>query len=68
MELSEEETQMIETIREWSGADEFRLRIERQDGAWEITLSEAPHDGRRAARGTGATFKEAWDNMAPLWA
>ena len=64
-ELTEEELQMIEIIREWTGAAEYRLLIEREDGAWNITLSEAPHDQGHTARGTGASFNDAWNDMAP---
>jgi hypothetical protein len=27
----------------------------------------APHDELNTSRGTGSTFNDAWDNMAPLW-
>ena len=43
-------------------------RPQRQDGAWDVTLSIAPHDELNTSRGTGATFNDAWGNMAPLWA
>jgi hypothetical protein len=68
MGISSQEEQMCEMIREQSASDEFRLTVERRDGAWDITLSTAPHDQRRMSRGTGTTFNDAWDNMAPLWA
>jgi hypothetical protein len=66
MDITQQEQQMLELLREWAGGDQYRLLIERQDGAWDITLSEVgkPH----TARGTGATFGEAWDDMAPTWA
>lgn len=67
MNLRRPEQQMIEVIRE-NASNEFRLLIEREGGAWEITMSVAPHDDRHKARGTGGTFDEAWNNMAPLWA
>lgn len=42
--------------------------VKRQDGAWDITMSIAPHDVSQTTRGTGATFNEAWDNIDPAWA
>jgi len=69
IDLSEQESQLIEILREWSGGDAHthRLTIERRDGAWDITLEQlsAPPG---AARGTGATFDTAWDSLDPLWA
>jgi hypothetical protein len=68
MDITLQEQLMIEMIREQSSDDEFRLLVERQDGAWNITLSTVPHDESHKSRGTGASFNDAWDNMAPLWA
>ena len=62
MEISEQERQMIEIVRENAGTDEFYLSIERNEGEWEIDLSIAS----RVARGVGGSFNDAWDNMAPL--
>ena len=64
LELSEEETQLIEILREWDGDDAYQLIIE--DGAWDLSMKELGTS--RGARGTGATFDAAWDNMDPLWA
>ena len=44
----------------WSGAG-----TQKQDGAWDVSLSIAPHDELNTSRGTGSN--DAWDNMAPLW-
>src|SRR6516165_6925167 len=66
LELSEEETQLIEILREWDGDDAYQLIIERRDGAWDLSMKELGTS--RGARGTGATFDAAWDNMDPLWA
>lgn len=60
LELSEAEMDMIRTLREWAGADEYQLLIAYRDGAWNITLSLPPRD---SVHGTGPTFEEAWDNM-----
>lgn len=68
MDISEQERQMVEILREWGQRDDCRLLIELQDGAWNITLSTEPHDERHKARGTGASFNAAWDNVDPLWA
>jgi hypothetical protein len=66
IELSEQERQLIEILREWEGDDEYRLEIGRAGGAWEIKLSASGE--AKWARGVGTTFNEAWDNMAPSWA
>ena len=70
MEGTEQERQLLEVVREHEGdaTSDFRLLVQRQDGAWDVTLSIAPHDELDTSRGTGATFNDAWDNMAPLWA
>jgi hypothetical protein len=68
IELSEAEEDMILMIREWGGDDDCRLLLKRRDGAWRIALSMSPHDVDHKARGTGATFDQAWDNMDPTWA
>src|SRR5262249_46479196 len=70
MEGSEQERQLLEVLRDHDGdaASDFRLLVQKQDGAWDVTLSIAPHDQLNTSRGTGSTFDDAWDNMAPLWA
>jgi len=50
----------------WDGEDAYQVIIERRDGAWDISMKEL--GTTRGARGTGATFDAAWDNMDPLWA
>ena len=64
-EPSEQETQLLQILREWSGNDDYCLSIEYGDGVWEIALSAAPGGKRSSARGSGRTFEEAWDSMAP---
>ena len=68
MEGSEPERQLLEVLRDHDAAatSEFRLLVQKQDGAWDVTLSVAPHDELNTSRGTGSTFNDAWDNMAPL--
>ena len=66
--LTEQERLMLEMLREWSGKDDCCMLIEHRDGAWDITSSIAPHDVNHTARGTGASFVEAWNNMNPTWA
>jgi hypothetical protein len=70
MEATEQEWQMVEAVREREAdtTSDFRLLVQRQDGAWDVTLSIAPHDELNTSRGTGTTFNDAWGNMAPLWA
>jgi hypothetical protein len=69
IDLTEQERQLIECIREQRQHDFFRVEIELQDGAWNITLTE--RDGAkpvRSGRGVGQTFDQAWDNINPTWA
>jgi hypothetical protein len=62
--LSEQECQMLECIREHGKDDLFRLTIEREDGEWTVAL-----DTREAAKpvarghGRGKTFEQAWDDV-----
>jgi hypothetical protein len=69
MELTEQERQLIEVIRaNATDGDRFCLIIERQWGAWEVTISGPnPLIARkvigRTARGTGTSFESAWDDM-----
>jgi len=65
IELSKQEQQLVEILREWTGNDEYRLDIERTGGAWEIKLSMLYKKKKKWARGVGTTFNEAWDSMAP---
>jgi hypothetical protein len=51
-------------LREWNGDDAFEIGIERNHGAWETSLKQ--FGTKRGARGVGATFDIAWDNMGPL--
>ena len=63
--LSEQERELIETLREWGDKvkDAYAIRIEWRDGAWDIRLKAL--DTKMGARGTGKTFAAAWDDMAP---
>jgi hypothetical protein len=60
LELSDQESQLIEILREWSGEDAYEMRIERHDGAWEISLKEL--GTKRGARGVGVS-SAAWDGI-----
>jgi hypothetical protein len=76
MEFTEQETQLIATLREaqvGAASEDFSLLIERRQGAWDIALSSVIVEKSlkaktHKARGTGATFSQAWDEMGPLWA
>src|SRR6516164_9853567 len=59
--LTDEEWDMIKTIRENREDDDFRLLIERKDGIWGIELKSARVP--TLERGTGADFNEAWGNI-----
>jgi hypothetical protein len=71
MDITEQERELIEIIRDNSAAD-FRLLIEFQDGAWNVEMTVLPNSHKRLkkamARGVGASFSGAWENMAPTWA
>ena len=72
MEITTQEQQLIEIIREQRGG-EFSLLIERRGGAWDITLSSSMRDRKGRVKvgkaiGTGSSFDKAWDNMDPSWA
>jgi hypothetical protein len=41
------------------------LAVARRNGQWEVIVS-APPAVRYNARGVGATFDAAWDNLVPL--
>jgi hypothetical protein len=63
-DITVQEQQFLRILREWNTvSQDFQVMIEHVHGAWDVTMKEigAP----RLARGTGATFDEAWDNMQP---
>ena len=64
MELTEQERQLVEIVRANADSDGFRVAIERQDGAWEISLGGKLGRGR----GAGSSFAEPWDDLSPDWA
>jgi hypothetical protein len=59
MEATEQERQMLGVIRDHGvgAASDFRLLVQRQDGAWDVTLSIAPHDELDTSRGTGTNVQ-----------
>ena len=59
--LTDQEWDMIETIRENREDDGFRLLIERKHGVWEIELKSAKMPNLE--RGTGVDFNQAWGNI-----
>src|SRR5271166_3599804 len=59
--ITDEEWEMIETIRENREDDDFRLLIERKHGIWEIELKSAKVPNLE--RGTGVDFNQAWVNI-----
>jgi hypothetical protein len=63
-EITEQEQQFLEGLRDKSKRSyDVRVVIEHIQGAWDVTIEEP--GTKRIARGTGATFDEAWDNMIP---
>ena len=64
---NEQERQLLKILREWQGDDDdYRIEISYLLGAWEVKLS-LPEKGKWA-RGVGATFSKAWDDVSPSWA
>ena len=63
---TEAEVQLLELVR-GNDAEEFKLTIEREAGAWNVTLSTPPHDARHKRCGVGSTFAQAWHGIAALW-
>jgi hypothetical protein len=63
-DITDQERQFLEILREWDRlAGDYQVVIERRQGAWDATMTEL--GTQRVARGTGATFDEAWYNMTP---
>jgi hypothetical protein len=50
---TEAEVQLLELVR-GNDAEEFKLTIEREAGAWNVTLSTPPHDARHKRHGVGS--------------
>jgi hypothetical protein len=63
MEPTEQERQMLECIREQGRHDRFRLTIELEEGVWQASMEAG---GFVQVRGVGASFDQAWDNMAQI--
>ena len=59
--LTDEEWELIETIRENRESDGFRLLIERKHGIWEVELKSMRVPNLE--RGVGIDFNQAWGNM-----
>ena len=66
MEVTASERQLLDILRE-THVDGFKLVIERDGGAWEVTLSGQLPGKRRKSLGVGASFSEAWNKMLPWW-
>jgi hypothetical protein len=60
--LTDEEWELIETIRENRERDGFRLLIERKHGIWEMELKSTRVPNPE--RGAGNDFNQAWSNMS----
>jgi hypothetical protein len=61
-DLSDQERQFIECLREQKATDGFSLTINLEGGAWEVEM----RTGKLRGRGVGATFDAAWDNVTGL--
>jgi hypothetical protein len=68
IELSKQEQQLVEILREWTGNDEYRLDIERTGGAWEIKLSiftKRRRNGREVLEPRSMKLGIAWPHHGP---
>jgi hypothetical protein len=63
-DITDQEQQLPEILREWDTVPgDHQVVIEHIQGVWDTTMKEL--GTKRVARGTGATFDEAWYNMEP---
>ena len=68
IDVTNAEWQLIESLREWDQLPEgYQISIERVAGAWSTALREVGVGTGKTARGTGASFDEAWHNLEPNW-
>jgi hypothetical protein len=64
LDITAQEQQFLEFLREWDTMPEdYQVVIEHVQGVWDATTKEL--GTKRVARGTGASFDEAWNNMEP---
>ena len=75
MTLTEEETEMVECLRDWSsaGKSELKFTAALANGVWECMLTTAIIDGQvregmrpsseRVMRGVGTSFVEAFNDL-----
>jgi hypothetical protein len=66
MELTASERQLLEVLRE-KHVDGFRLEVELDGGAWEVTLTDPTSLVGRKLLGVGTNFSDAWQNMVSWW-
>jgi hypothetical protein len=74
MTLTEQESEVIETLRSLSEHEQVEFSASREDGVWELRLAMTPspmyHDYKNTrrsmfvSRGVGTSFIEAFNNMA----
>ena len=59
MKATEQERQIVEVVRDHRAdtSSDFRLLVQRQDGAWDVTLSIAPHDELNNLARNGCHFQ-----------
>jgi hypothetical protein len=76
MEPTEQETEMLETMRSWSEHPEIKFTASFENGVWECEEIATPHpsylrfhndcppDAVFVLLGVGTTFVEAFNNLA----
>ena len=60
MDLSEQETHLVECLRKWNPREGIEFSMVVTGSAWDISLTE----GKKWTHGSGRTFAAAWDNMS----
>jgi hypothetical protein len=64
-DVTDQEQQFLEIMRDMNKRlQDVQVVINRIQGVWDVTMKELGTE--RIARGTGATFDEAWNNVTPI--
>jgi hypothetical protein len=66
-ELSDQELQFLQTLREQTGNVDFSVLIARRAALWTITLSHTVGSKLLVDSGEGATFSDAWERVGGDW-
>jgi hypothetical protein len=64
-QLSEQERQLIEIIREQNGNDSLELRLWFDDSIWRLSMSAVANGKSMSVSAADNSFDRAWDLMRP---